>query len=134
MSINLYEDKKKLTVVAKRIREQREKRGWSQVYVAKQLKHKRSQNYANYENGFRMPDANTIGQIADLYETTIDYLLGKTDNPKRAIDFEALYQAFDLTDREILEKYIFTIDNKPLTTEEAKSLIAFARIQRSTKL
>lgn len=134
MSSALYEDKKKLPVVAKRLREQREKRGWSQVYVGKQLKHKRSQNYANYENGFRLPDAHTLGRIADLYETTIDYLLGKTDNPKRAVDFEALYQQFDLTNREILEKYTFTIDNKPLTRDEAKSLIAFARIQRSTKL
>lgn len=32
---------------------------------------------ANYENGTRIPDINTIGKIADLFQVTLDYLFGR---------------------------------------------------------
>ncbi len=38
--------------------------------------------YQNYENMTRMPRADILARIADYYNTTTDYLLGRTDNPK----------------------------------------------------
>lgn len=34
----------------------------------------------NYEKGKRMPSLDTLVNIADFYEVSIDYLLGRTDN------------------------------------------------------
>lgn len=36
--------------------------------------------YVNYEKGVREPNSETLIDIANFYETTIDYLVGKTDD------------------------------------------------------
>jgi len=38
--------------------------------------------YYRYEQGLREPDANTLTLLADYYDVSVDYLLGRTDNPK----------------------------------------------------
>ncbi|KEQ22849.1 helix-turn-helix domain-containing protein [Paenibacillus tyrfis] len=37
--------------------------------------------YTAYESGSRNPDYKTLEKIADLFDTSIDYLLGRTDDP-----------------------------------------------------
>lgn len=59
------------------LRELREGRGWSQKYVAAKLKIKQSSTYANWEYGIRDPDTDTLSRLADLYEVSTDYLLGR---------------------------------------------------------
>lgn len=36
---------------------------------------------AGYESGFRSPDKKRLDLLAELYHTSVDYLLGRTDNP-----------------------------------------------------
>ena len=36
---------------------------------------------ANYEQGSRQPDYETLQKLADFFDVTTDYLLGRTDNP-----------------------------------------------------
>ena len=47
---------------------------------------------SKYENNERIPDHETINKIADYFIVTIDYLLGRSDNPspspKSTIDEE----------------------------------------------
>ena len=38
-------------------------------------------SYARYEGGLREPDLSTLVNLANLYEVTTDYLLGRTDDP-----------------------------------------------------
>lgn len=38
---------------------------------------------SNYENGVHSPDLETLCKIADYFNTTTDYLLGKDSNPYR---------------------------------------------------
>lgn len=38
------------------------------------------QTYRNYESGMRQPDFETLINIANYYNVSIDYLLGRTDN------------------------------------------------------
>ena len=35
--------------------------------------------YANYEQGFREPDLLTLWKIADFFDVSVDYLLGRKD-------------------------------------------------------
>ena len=37
------------------------------------------QGYANYENGARDPDNDTLVALADYFNVSVDYLLGRTD-------------------------------------------------------
>jgi len=39
-------------------------------------------SYQNYELGRREPRIETLNKIADYFDVSIDYLTGRTDNPK----------------------------------------------------
>lgn len=39
------------------------------------------QGYAKYENSLGEPDNSTLAKLADYFEVSTDYLLGRTDNP-----------------------------------------------------
>lgn len=72
-----------MSILGDRLREEREKRGWSQVLVAKKLGLKRSSTYANWEYGTREPDLETLNKIADMYELSIDDI-SKTKNEQKS--------------------------------------------------
>ncbi|AUS03930.1 helix-turn-helix domain protein [Paenibacillus phage Norbert] len=64
-----------------RLREMRLKNGYSQEEFAKKVGLKRT-NIANYESGRNTPPSQILGKIAEGFNTSTDYLLGKTDNPE----------------------------------------------------
>lgn len=55
----------------------REQKGWSKTYVAKQIGLTSMQTYANYEYGRREPDFETTKKLANLFNVSTDYLLGR---------------------------------------------------------
>ena len=65
----------------RRIREMREDHDLTQKVVAEMLGMKQPQ-YFRYEQGYRDIPTDILIRLADLYGTTTDYLLGRTDNPK----------------------------------------------------
>ncbi|WP_068672319.1 helix-turn-helix domain-containing protein [Oceanobacillus sp. Castelsardo] len=76
-----------MTVFAKRLKTYREKlkkedSKWTQKYVADKIGLARV-TYTAYENGTKMPPFDTINRIAELFDIKTDYLMGRTDNPKR---------------------------------------------------
>lgn len=81
-----------LTFLGSKLRELREKRGWSQRYVANKLNMKQSSTYANWEYGLRDPDTDMLSKLADLFEVGTDDLLGRikkgneTSIPQSSID------------------------------------------------
>ncbi|WP_336634921.1 helix-turn-helix transcriptional regulator [Lysinibacillus fusiformis] len=54
------------------------------------------QGYAKYENNLGEPDNSTLAKLADYFEVSTDYLLGRTDNPGNTQQEkdEAAFQAF----------------------------------------
>ena len=64
-----------------RLKELREDRDLLQKDVAKELKIKQQQ-YSEYEIGKRLIPINYLSELADFYNVSIDYLLGKTDERK----------------------------------------------------
>ncbi len=64
-----------------RLRDLREDNDYKQREVAKYLSCAQN-TYAQYENGTRRIPLELLGKLADLYKTSVDYLIGITDEPK----------------------------------------------------
>ena len=73
------EDIKK--VIAKRLRECRRKSGYTQMQAAIYSDITETA-YENYERGTRMPKLDILVRIADMYKVSLDYLAGRTDDPR----------------------------------------------------
>lgn len=63
----------------KRIRELREDSDMTQRQVAAYL-HMTQPQYFRYEQGYRDVPTDILIALADLYHTTTDYILGRTDH------------------------------------------------------
>ena len=64
----------------RRIRELWEDHDLTQAQIAQQLGMKQPQ-YFRYEQGYRDIPTDVLIQLADMFDTTIDYILGRTDDP-----------------------------------------------------
>lgn len=115
-----------------RIASLREKHAMTQEELSAKLGITRA-SLSHYENNRRAPDYDTITKIAGFFKVSIDYLLGRTDDPHIVLDDEVrkFVDSLELSDDNILEKFSLTIDGKKLTPEEAKRFIAFVRAERS---
>lgn len=64
-----------------RLKELRKKKGMSQLRLATELN--TTQNtISRYETGEREPGINELIVIADYFNVSVDYLIGRTENPK----------------------------------------------------
>ena len=64
-----------------RLKELRKKRHISQVRLSIDLNMNQN-TISRYENGIRQANYETLILFADYFDVSIDYLLGRTDNPK----------------------------------------------------
>lgn len=64
--------------LGQRLKMLREEKGWTQVYAVKKFGITNGA-LSNYERDERVPDALMLKKFAEVYGTTIDYLMGKTD-------------------------------------------------------
>ena len=64
-----------------RLKELRKKKGISQLRLAIELN--TTQNtISRYETGEREPGIDELIKIADFFHVSVDYLIGRTENPK----------------------------------------------------
>ena len=89
-----------------RLKEVREKANMSQKELADKLSVSQS-TVGNWESGMREPNFDTIKKIAEFFDVTVDYLLGRTDDPKysnpldkelEGVDFALWGEIKDLND------------------------------------
>jgi len=115
-----------------RIAELREKHQLTQEELAKQLSISRA-SLSHYEKNRRVPDYDTVKKIADFFQVTVDYLIGRTDHPHSVPNenIQLFEKSLELSDEKILEKFTLMVDGRELTPEEAKRFIAFVRAERS---
>ena len=71
----------------RRLRDLREDHDLTQEQIAQSLGLKRQQ-YARYENGQNDVPTRILICLAGLYNTSVDYLLGITNNPKPYRDID----------------------------------------------
>lgn len=74
--------------------------------------------YAGYEYGYREPSLQALSDIADLFETSVDYILGRTE------------QSLELTNIIEVESSVLTLDGITLSKDELVNFIAFTRLKR----
>ena len=68
-------------MIISRLRDIREDKDLSQADVAKFLKTSQQQ-YSKYELGIRSMPIEKLNKLADFYQTSVDYLIGRTDERK----------------------------------------------------
>ncbi|WP_367294358.1 helix-turn-helix domain-containing protein [Latilactobacillus sakei] len=100
-----------MSKLSERLTHLRESKGWSKTLVVKKLGLKNLGTYANYEYGTREPDMDTIVKLAQLYDVTTDYLLGKSNNKNTMFPPES---------DDILTMY--KIDTRGLTEDEISDM------------
>lgn len=74
--------------IGNRITELRKQKGWSQSELAKHIKASR-EAIGKYERNEALPSVETAKNIADIFEVSLDYLVGDTIKPtfdKRMIE------------------------------------------------
>ena len=110
----------------------RTSKGLTQEQLAGSLQISRAA-LSHYEQDRREPDYETLKKIADYFEVTVDYLIGRTNNNKAELDREVreFVDDLELSDEAILQKFRLKVDGRDLTIEEAKRFIAFVRAERS---
>jgi transcriptional regulator with XRE-family HTH domain len=110
-----------------RLNELRKSRGESQNILADYLGVARA-TYSRYETGDREPDFATLQRLADFYDVTTDYLLGRTDDPsppgakEKALPEEEGALALQ---RKLIEVG-YLKDGQELTDEQVAALVEFA--------
>lgn len=67
--------------VAERLRFLREQQGKTQAEVAEAIGYTIA-NYQRYEYGTRVPAAEKLCLLADFFNVSVDYILGRTDKPR----------------------------------------------------
>ena len=65
-----------------RLRDLREDKDLSQKDIAHYLNIKQN-TYSRYETSARNMPVDILGKLADYYNTSVDYLMDRTDNPNR---------------------------------------------------
>jgi transcriptional regulator with XRE-family HTH domain len=118
--------------IGSRIAELRDQKGFTQEELAAMLGISRA-SLSHYEKNRREPDTNTLAKIADTFQVSIDYLVGRTTKSDSVLDEEVreFVDRLELSDAELLEKFALTIDGRKLTPEEARRFIAFVRAERN---
>ncbi len=106
-----------------RLAELRKSKNWSLQETADRLGIAKS-TYAGYESGYREPSLKALSQIADLYDTSVDYILNRVHYKNSKLE---------LTEWQAMNESVFFLDGAVLTAEEICDFIAFTRLKRTVK-
>ncbi|WP_270336224.1 helix-turn-helix domain-containing protein [Streptococcus macedonicus] len=100
-----------------RIKELAKKQGLSINLLEEKLGYSRNTIY-NLKNS--KPSTERISEIADYFNVSTDYLLGRTDNPRIASDDTA--SEYTTEDLRKMARNAKTFDGKPLTDEDVDAI------------
>ncbi|KXY12862.1 helix-turn-helix domain-containing protein [Bacillus sp. FSL K6-0067] len=109
--------------VGARLKFLRDRRGWTIEETAERLNMSKSA-YGGYETNYRRPKFEVLVQIADLMDSTTDFILGRTENPNSL--------NFDVTD--FLDKGKLHSNGVEITDDQAELVNVLLRqvLQKSS--
>lgn len=105
----------------------RKEKGVRQEDVADYLNIARP-TYTQYETNRRKPDIETLRRIADYFHCSLDFLLGRTDDPKPPGEDNST--EIDL--EEIMKKEGIMFDGIPLDEEDKEDILEVMKIAWKT--
>jgi transcriptional regulator with XRE-family HTH domain len=108
-------------MILERLAQLRKDKGWSLQETADFLGIAKS-TYAGYESGYRQPPLEALIKLADLLDTSTDYLLSRIDSPAN--------QNIELTKKDACSTVSMSIDQKKINADELIDFIAFVRAKR----
>ncbi|MGE7114825.1 helix-turn-helix domain-containing protein [Lysinibacillus sp. NPDC047702] len=102
---------------------------YTQSFVANKIGVART-TYTAYENGTKMPPIDTLSNIAELFDVSVDFLLGKTDKADSyMIELKTKNIDNDINEyleflQNILKNDVkLTFDGEPMSDEAKESLL-----------
>lgn len=96
----------------------REELNYTQAQVAQMLGVQRP-TYSRYENNERQPDNETLKKLADIFDVSVDYLLGRTKERKATESTDITFDDFT---------YAMHNESKELSEEDKQMLLDMARV------
>ncbi|WP_313428150.1 helix-turn-helix domain-containing protein [Siminovitchia terrae] len=112
--------------LGKRLKIEREKRRWSQKFVAEKIGITNTV-LSNYERDYRDPDTETLKRLAELYEVSIDYLLGH-ETTEEDIEYYKKKISKEFPDINLMFK-----DMESLTAEDLREVYEYIKFKMSQK-
>lgn len=109
-------------LLSQRLRQARNAKGYTQKDLADLVNTKKT-TISNYETGYSTPSNEMLKDLADVLNTTTDYLLGRVDDPDFYADKESFLKA-------VREK---GLDYSGLTEEEIKMFKEFIENYKKNK-
>lgn len=108
-------------MLGNRLKELRTSKKMTQDDMANLLNIKR-QTYSAYERGISFPDINSVSYMADFFNVSVDYILGKTDiptvpTPEQNNEFSEALKDFSEEERHQIENYIKFIKSQRTSKE-----------------
>lgn len=107
-----------------RLKELRKNKNITQAELAKILNTGKA-SISHYESNRRLPDANIIGILADYFNVSVDYILGKTDLKK--VELNDITQDTNLEDE--LHSLIERIEDDPNLLFKGQPLTTDIKLQ-----
>ncbi|MFX3617940.1 MAG: helix-turn-helix domain-containing protein [Sporolactobacillus sp.] len=129
-------------MMARRLKSLRESKGYKQNFIADKIGIKNN-TLSGYESGARKPDPETLSRLADMYEVSVDYLLGRTNDRQQATltekDEKDIAKRMKKIKEELMkgngDESIAFYEGAPLSDEAKESLLqSLEFIERQTKL
>ncbi|WP_254434135.1 helix-turn-helix domain-containing protein [Halobacillus sp. Marseille-Q1614] len=130
-----------MNIIGKRIKHLRDRNNLSQKRVSESIGVSNVQ-LSRYESGSRQPDYETLQKIADYFDVSTDYLLGRINShnltPRKENDFDSLSEINRLLEKyEIDDMSFFDIEKwKSMGPEQIKELESYFQylIQKSKEI
>jgi transcriptional regulator with XRE-family HTH domain len=114
---------------AERLTHLRERKGLTQEDLAKRLNISRSA-LSLWEIGKREPNFETATKIADFFGVSVDYLLGRTDDPRSLKEkvFDPTYEPTEVDLEELLQIANIRFMGEKLAKQDKDKLLQIAKI------
>ncbi|QHT63602.1 helix-turn-helix transcriptional regulator [Paenibacillus lycopersici] len=117
-------------MLMERLKQRRKAMHYTQEQLAELVNAKKT-TISNYETGYSSPNNEMLRDLADVLHTTVDYLLGRSDNPvsleaagAQAIpDFATRKDVKDF--KTFLNQQEVMFDGVPLTAEEKARVLGY---------
>ncbi len=110
--------------IGNRLKELRNKKSITQEELGKTIGLSK-QTISTYELGTREPDNDTLLKLADFFAVSLDYLLGRTDNPEGLTEEEE-QKHIELD--EVLSHKKILFYGEPLSLEEKEAVVNVLKI------